>query len=231
MTRDGSTGVGDGAEDVSGKMLEDGLVGRGWFGLSAAENVISFEESLGSGVGTAFVKVAAGAELLALTGDGSAGIGGGTEDVTGKMLETRLAGRAKLGLSVAENAASVDELLGSGDGAAFVSGVAGAGGPGLKGAVGTDGDCSGRDWSSEKMVTSSVVSAWSRLSTGVAAGETAIAGVAESACAEVNRADAGETSCGDTGVSDAEAEIVGVGESSAGGVDNCVGALEGCVGI
>jgi hypothetical protein len=117
-----------------------------------------------------------------------------------------------------------EELLGSCERVAFASSVAGTGGAGLKRAARTDADedCSGRNGSNAKPVTSADASATSRLSAGGASGETGI-GVDASAGAGV-----GKSSVEVTGVSDAR--TVGVGETGVEGVENCVAPVDSCAG-
>lgn len=156
-----------------------------------------------------------GARLTSLTGDGSGGIGiavgvgvdVGAKGVSGKTLEDEFVGGTGVESWADEGADWSEELLGSGDGATCVSGVAGVGGDEVSVVAGTVGDWTTGDWSSAMMAAPVGSGALNWLSARVSVDEAAGA---------------------ETGV--IETRVVGAGETGGEGVESCVDAVEGCAG-
>jgi len=187
---------------------------------------------LGTAACCALAGSVTGARLPSLTGDGSGGIGVvvgigvdvGAKGVSGRMLEAEFVGGTGVESWADEGADRSKELLGSGDGATCVSGVAGVGGEEVSVAAGTVGDWTIGDWSSAMMIARVRIGALSWLSAGVSVDEAA--GAAETWTVGVGEATS--VGVGETGV--IETRIVGAGETGAEGVENCVAAVDGCAG-
>lgn len=116
--------------------------------------------SVGTGVGAGVVVgVVVGVVAVVVVGAGvGVGMAGaGAENVSGKMSEAGLVGGTGFALGADGDRGWSEELLGTDDGAACVSGVAGASGAGVNdaaanGVAATDGDWTVGDWPSAKMV-------------------------------------------------------------------------------